>query len=70
MIAKGVGSLELGKRLEGLEEYRESVEDRIRIVSVKAQVPEKGLIEWLMGFKSVLIRVRILNRLLQDSLMR
>ena len=52
MITKGVGSLELGKRLEGLEEYRESVEDRIRIVSVKAQVPEKELRAWLMGFKS------------------
>lgn len=52
MIVKGVGSLELGKKLETLESYREMVQDRIKIVDVKANVPEEELRKWLLDIKS------------------
>ncbi|MCR2045527.1 recombinase family protein, partial [Anaerosalibacter massiliensis] len=51
LIVKGVGSLELGKKLEQLEEYREMIQDRINIVNVKAAVPESELREWLLNVK-------------------
>lgn len=52
LIVKGIGSLELGKKLEQLEDYREMVQDRINIVNVEANIPELELKEWLLSVKN------------------
>jgi len=63
LIVKGIGSLELGKKLEQLESYREIVQDRIKIVNVKVSVPEDELKKWLLNIKEDLDKRLNLKRI-------
>lgn len=66
LIVKGVGSLELGKKLEQLEDYRRMIQDRINIVEVEADVSESELREWLLNIKKDLDEGTNLKRIVSS----
>lgn len=51
MIVKGIGSIELGKKLEELEDYRATINERMNIVNIRAKFPEDDLVTWLKSYK-------------------
>ncbi|OLS02922.1 recombinase family protein [Tissierella creatinophila] len=51
MITKGIASLELGKKLEDLETYKEGIETRLKEVQVKSSIPEEEIKEWILSLK-------------------
>jgi len=51
MIMQGISSIKLGHKLEELETYKESIEDRIKEVNKISTIPEEDIKSWLLDIK-------------------